>query len=287
MKIAIASGKGGTGKTTLAVNLALRAAETRNVVLADLDVEEPNSAIFIRGNKTTEQRFFRAVPNWEKEACTLCGKCAEVCQFNAVVKLGETILVLPQLCHSCFACSELCPVNALPMRNTPLGWLRGYQQGRLVFLESKLDVGEEMAAPLIGQTISYMDEKLSRPEFQFRDCPPGTACPVIAATSDADLVLLVTEPTPFGLYDLELAVETMRQLDKSMAVVINRWGIGDGKVLRFCEKEQLPVWAIFPNQRKIAELYSRGELIYPEVQEFREGLDAILARLNELKEASE
>lgn len=287
MKIAIASGKGGTGKTTLAVNLALRAAETRNVVLADLDVEEPNSAIFIRGNKTTEQRFFRAVPNWEKEACTLCGKCAEVCQFNAVVKLGETILVLPQLCHSCFACSELCPVNALPMRNTPLGWLRGYQQGRLVFLESKLDVGEEMAAPLIKQTISYMDEKLSRPEFQFRDCPPGTACPVIAATSDADLVLLVTEPTPFGLYDLELAVETMRQLDKSMAVVINRWGIGDGKVLRFCEKEQLPVWAIFPNQRKIAELYSRGELIYPEVQEFREGLDAILARLNELKEASE
>ncbi|HPH61014.1 MAG TPA: ATP-binding protein [Candidatus Syntrophosphaera sp.] len=287
MKIAIASGKGGTGKTTLAVNLALRAAETRNVVLADLDVEEPNSAIFIRGDKTTEQRFFRAVPNWEKEACTLCGKCAEVCQFNAVVKLGETILVLPQLCHSCFACSELCPVNALPMRNTPLGWLRGYQQGRLVFLESKLDVGEEMAAPLIGQTISYMDEKLSRPEFQFRDCPPGTACPVIAATSDADLVLLVTEPTPFGLYDLELAVETMRQLDKSMAVVINRWGIGDGKVLRFCEKEQLPVWAIFPNQRKIAELYSRGELIYPEVQEFREGLDAILARLNELKEASE
>ncbi|MCB5285261.1 MAG: ATP-binding protein [Candidatus Cloacimonetes bacterium] len=287
MKIAIASGKGGTGKTTLAVNLALRAAETRNVVLADLDVEEPNSAIFIRGDKTTEQRFFRAVPNWEKEACTLCGKCAEVCQFNAVVKLGETILVLPQLCHSCFACSELCPVNALPMRNTPLGWLRGYQQGRLVFLESKLDVGEEMAAPLIKQTISYMDEKLSRPEFQFRDCPPGTACPVIAATSDADLVLLVTEPTPFGLYDLELAVETMRQLDKSMAVVINRWGIGDGKVLRFCEKEQLPVWAIFPNQRKIAELYSRGELIYPEVQEFREGLDAILARLNELKEASE
>jgi MinD superfamily P-loop ATPase len=195
MKIAIASGKGGTGKTTLAVNLALRAAETRNVVLADLDVEEPNSAIFIRGDKTTEQRFFRAVPNWEKEACTLCGKCAEVCQFNAVVKLGETILVLPQLCHSCFACSELCPVNALPMRNTPLGWLRGYQQGRLVFLESKLDVGEEMAAPLIKQTISYMDEKLSRPEFQFRDCPPGTACPVIAATSDADLVLLVTEPT--------------------------------------------------------------------------------------------
>lgn len=286
MKIAIASGKGGTGKTTLAVNLALRAAETRNVALADLDVEEPNSSIFIRGDGRSERQFFRAVPQWEQESCTLCGKCAEVCQFHSVIKLGETILVLPQLCHSCYACSELCPVNALPMRQTPLGWLRLYQQGRLVFLESKLDVGEEMASPLIKQTIDYMEDTLSEAEYQFRDCPPGTACPVIAATSDADLVLLVTEPTPFGLYDLKLAVETMRQLDKTMAVVINRGGIGDDAVQRFCEAEDLPVWAVFPNQRRIAELYSSGELIYPEVTEFREGLDAILTKLDELKETA-
>jgi len=287
MKVAIASGKGGTGKTTLAVNLALRASETRNVVLADLDVEEPNSSIFISGNKLIEQQLFRSVPNWEKEACTLCGKCAEVCQFHAVVKLGETIMVLPKLCHSCFACSELCPVNALPMQNTPLGWMRVFEQGKLFFLESKLDVGEEMSAPMIKQTIAYMNDKLPEPEYQFRDCPPGTSCPVIAATGDADLVLLVTEPTPFGLHDLELAVEAMRQLDKRMAVVINRWGIGNDKVLRFCETERLPVWAIFPNQRKIAELYSRGELIYPKVQEFREGLDSILDKLDLMKREAE
>lgn len=283
MKIAIASGKGGTGKTTLAVNLALRAAEKRDVVLADLDVEEPNSSIFIQGTQVSEQQFFRAVPQWEKETCTLCGKCAEVCQFNAVVKLGQSILVLPQLCHSCYACSELCPTNALPMQDTPLGWLRSYQKGRLVFLESKLDVGMEMASPLIKQTLDYLQENQAGARYQFRDCPPGTACPVIAATADADLVILVTEPTPFGLYDLKLAVETMRQLGKKMAVVVNRWGIGDDKVLRFCKDQNLPVWALFPNQRAIAEIYSRGELIYPRVEEFRDGLDAILARLDEFK----
>jgi MinD superfamily P-loop ATPase len=140
---------------------------------------------------------------------------------------------------------------------------------------------------MIKQTIAYMNDKLPEPEYQFRDCPPGTSCPVIAATGDADLVLLVTEPTPFGLHDLELAVEAMRQLDKRMAVVINRWGIGNDKVLRFCETERLSVWAIFPNQRKIAELYSRGELIYPKVQEFREGLDSILDKLDLMKREAE
>lgn len=287
MKIAIASGKGGTGKTTLAVNLALRAAETQKVVLADLDVEEPNSSIFVRGELISEQQFFRSVPKWEQETCTLCGKCAQVCQYNAVVKLEETILVLPQLCHSCFACSELCPVNSLPMQDMPLGWLRRYQQGSLVFLESKLDVGVEAASPMIRQTIDYMDDNLRDAKYQLRDCPPGTACPVIAAASDAELVILVTEPTPFGLYDLKLAVETMRQLHREMAVVINRWGIGDDKVLRYCEEEKLPVWAVLPNQRAIAELYSRGELIYPQVPEFRAGLDSILTRLSKLRETPE
>ncbi len=282
MNIAIASGKGGTGKTTLAVNLALRAAETQRIALLDLDVEEPNSGIFIKGELKHEQQMFRAVPVWNKAACTLCGKCVEVCQFNAVLKLVNTILVLPELCHSCYACSELCPVDALPMQNSPLGWLRHYGRGQLDFVESKLDIGVEASAPLIDQTLKYAEKNFAEAAYQFSDCPPGTSCAVITATKDADFILLVTEPTPFGLYDLSLAVETMRHLSKSMAVVVNRVGIGNDEVFRYCEAEGIPVWASFPNDRAIAELYSRGEIIYQQVDAFRAGLDAIMAELAKL-----
>jgi len=283
MKIAIASGKGGTGKTTLAVNLALRAAETASVVLADLDVEEPNSAIFIKGNMLSEQQKFRSVPHWDKQACTLCGKCMEVCHYHAILKLGEEILVLPELCHSCYACSELCPVQALPMQDVPLGFLKHFESGQLHFIESKLDIGVEMASPLIHQTLDFLDENFSGADYQFLDCPPGTSCSVITATKEADFVILITEPTPFGLYDLSLAVETMQHLGKPMAVVVNRYGIGNDEVFQYCEKHIIPVWAALPNQRAIAELYSNGEVIYTKVKEFRQGLDDILQKLDSIK----
>jgi MinD superfamily P-loop ATPase len=279
MKIAIASGKGGTGKTTLAVNLALRCAETGKSVLADLDVEEPNSGIFIKGNLQKEKQMFRLVPKWDKQTCTHCRKCAKVCHYNAILELGENILVLPELCHSCHACSELCPAGALPMLTSSLGNLRHFNNGRLNFIESKLDIGVEMASPLIRQTLHYMEENCSDADYLFLDCPPGTSCSVINATKDADFILLVTEPTPFGLYDLSLAVETMRHLDKPMAVVVNRFGIGNDEVVQYCEKQQIPIWAVLPNQREIAELYSRGEVIYPKIKEFRNGLDDILTEL--------
>ncbi len=283
MKIAIASGKGGTGKTTLAVNLALRAAETASVVLADLDVEEPNSAIFIKGTLISEHQKFRSVPQWEKQKCTLCGKCTEVCHYHAVLKLGSEILVLPELCHSCFACSELCPEYALPMVNRALGFLRIFKSNRLDFIESKLDIGVEMASPLIKQTLDYLDENYSSVQYEFLDCPPGMSCSLINATKDADFIILVTEPTPFGLYDLSLAVETMRHLEKPMAVVVNRYGIGNDEVFRYCEKQNIPVCATLPNQRAIAELYSSGEVIYLKVKEFRQGIDNILQKLDAIK----
>ncbi len=279
MRIAIASGKGGTGKTTLAVNLALRASETDHVVLADLDVEEPNSGIFIQGKLLSEEQKFRPVPVWQKEACTLCGKCKEVCHYNAILILGNEILVLPELCHSCHACSELCPAGALPMRNTPLGWLRSYKSGHLDFVESRLDIGVEMASPLIRQTLEYLDRNFSEADYQFLDCPPGTSCSVITATKEADFIILVTEPTPFGLYDLSLAVETMQHLAKPMAVVVNRYGIGNDEVFRYCEKQQIPVWAKLPNRRQIAELYSNGEILYTRIPDFRAGINDILKQL--------
>lgn len=273
--VTVASGKGGTGKTTVSTNLASLLAETSRVVLVDLDVEEPNSGLFIKGDLVHEEKTFKMVPGWKEEPCTLCGLCQEVCKFHAVIKLGGQIMVFPELCHGCFACSELCPASALPMVPEKMGELRRFAAGRLDFVESKLDIGQEQAVPLIAQTIAYVKRGFPDAEFVIRDAPPGTSCPVIEAAKDADYIILVTEPTPFGLHDLTLAVETMRALGKPFAVVVNRHGIGTDDVVRYCEKEGVPVAARISNDRRVAELYSRGESISGGVPEFRREIENI------------
>jgi len=275
MRIAIASGKGGTGKTTLSTNLSAYLAEQEKVVLVDLDVEEPNSGLFIRGELIATESKFKMVPEWKEDSCTLCGLCHEVCNFNAVIQLGTQILVFPQLCHGCYACSELCPVSSLPMIQQKTGELKLYEKGNLFFVESRLDVGEEQAVPLIAQTIEYIEKHFSDIRFKIFDSPPGTSCPVIEATKDSDFVILVTEPTPFGLHDLKLAVETIRSLNKPFGVVLNRYGIGNNDVLDYCNKEEIPLLAKIPNNRKIAELYSQGELLYKKIPEMAQALKNI------------
>ncbi|MFO7896290.1 MAG: ATP-binding protein [Candidatus Cloacimonadales bacterium] len=275
MKIAIASGKGGTGKTTLSTNLASLLAESKAVVLADLDVEEPNSGLFLQAEPFFQTDKYKYIPQWEAENCTLCGNCQQVCNFNAVLKLADRIMVFPELCHACFACSELCPTNSLPMIPRKMGELRHLKLPNLDFVESKLLIGEEQAVPLIAQTLQYLDENFSAERWQILDSPPGTSCPVIEATKAADLVILVTEPTPFGLHDLSLAVDTMRQLKKDFAVVINRFGLGDAKVEEYCQKHKIPIIAKIPNQRQIAELYSAGKLIYPSLPQVRRELEKV------------
>lgn len=275
-KIAIASGKGGTGKTTLSTNFAAYIAEQEEVVLVDLDVEEPNSGLFFDGKLIHEEDNLKMIPEWDESLCTLCGLCHKVCNFHAIMQLGPSILVFPELCHSCYACSELCPVNALPMIPKEIGKLRDYQVDKLHFIESRLNIGEEQAVASIAKTQRYVAAKYGNVRIALFDSPPGTSCPVIEATKDADFVILVTEPTPFGLHDLTLAVETMRTLKKSFGVVVNRDGIGNDAVLRYCEAEKIPVLARIPNSRKIAELYSAGKLIYPEFPEIRASLGHIL-----------
>jgi MinD superfamily P-loop ATPase len=275
-KIAIASGKGGTGKTTLSVNLAAYIAEQEDVVLVDLDVEEPNSGLFFEGKLVHEEDNLKMIPQWDESLCTLCGLCPKVCNFHAIMQLGPTILVFPELCHSCYACAELCPVNALPMTPKVIGKLRDYQVDKLHFVESRLNIGEEQAVTSIAKTKKYVAGKYAEVRIALFDSPPGTSCPVIEATKDADFVILITEPTPFGLHDLTLAVETMRKLEKPFGVVVNRDGIGNDEVLRYCKAENIPVLARIPNSRKIAELYSAGKLIYPEFPEIRESLGHIL-----------
>lgn len=270
MKIAIASGKGGTGKTTLSANLAAFLSENEPVVLADLDVEEPNSGLFIRGKLVYEEEKYKMIPNWDEDVCTLCGECQKNCNFHAVIQLGPQILVFPELCHSCYACSELCPVNALPMVPQRMGQLKQFWYNNIDFIESRLDIGQEQAVPLIAQTIEFVDTHFDNDIIQLFDSPPGTSCPVIEATKEADYVILVTEPTPFGLHDLKLAVETMKALKKEFGVVINRYGVGNDDVVEYCLQENIPVLAKIPNSRKVAEIYSKGQLIYDKIPEIKE-----------------
>ncbi len=276
MKIAIASGKGGTGKTLLSTNLAAWLALSQPVLLVDLDVEEPNDSIFINGKEESVTSFYTMVPEWKPRQCTLCGLCSEVCKFHAVIQLGDRIAVFDDLCHSCYACSELCPTGALPMRKFKSGEVRSLSSGNLRFVESRLEVGREQPVPLIRYTHELVDSRYSDVVIQIFDCPPGTSCPVVAAVGRADLVILVTEPTPFGLNDLKLAVDTMRILGKRCGVVINRQGVGNDSVIEYCKQERLPVIAGISFNRDIAGYYARGELAFDKIGTVAEALRQIM-----------
>lgn len=275
MKIAIASGKGGTGKTLISTNLASYLSKTQPVLLADFDVEEPNDSLFIGFELDNSFVNYKKIPSWDENSCTLCGQCSKICKFHAVVQLGSNIMVFSELCHSCHACSELCPVNALPMTTHRIGETSYAQTDNLIFVESRLKTGEEQAVPLIHQSQAFINEKFGDTEIQLFDCPPGTTCPVIAATREADYVVLVTEPTPFGLNDLKLAIETMRSTGKKAGVVINRYNNHFPELEIYCEKENLPVIARIPADRNIAQIYSQGKLAWQEIPALRNALEEI------------
>ncbi|MCD6173089.1 MAG: ATP-binding protein [Sulfurimonas sp.] len=283
MKITFASGKGGTGKTTISTNLtSYLASMGESVVLADLDVEEPNSALFIKSTLKKTEISNKMIPKWEEVDCALCGKCAEVCNFNAIVAMPEEILVFPELCHSCYACSELCPTNSLPMIPSRIGEIKEFKADGFSLVEGRLDLGQEMAVPLIAQTIEYADKNFSDC-IKILDAPPGTSCPVIEASRGSDFVILVTESTPFGLNDLTLAVETMKVLKQKFGVIINRYGIGNNGVEEYCKDENIPIITKVQNDKELAKLYSKGELIYPKIEHFKNSLDDIVKFIGDLK----
>lgn len=267
MKIAIASGKGGTGKTTLSTNLARFMAQTAPVVLVDLDVEEPNSGLFITGERVNTEAKYKRIPDWQDSTCCVCGNCQDVCNFNAILKMGPGLMVFPELCHGCYACSGLCSTSSLPMVPKKMGDLTHLHSDNLDFIESRLLISEEQAVPLIKQTIDYVDDRFGPQILKIFDAPPGTSCPVIETTRDVDLVILVTEPTPFGLHDLKLAVETMRQLGRPFVVVLNKHGIGDDHVERYCTMEGIHLLAKIPNSRRVAKTYAAGGLLYRDIPE--------------------
>jgi MinD superfamily P-loop ATPase len=283
MKITIASGKGGTGKTTVSTNLsAYLASLDKSVVLADLDVEEPNSGLFVHGENKFTIVANKMVPRWESKNCTYCGDCADVCNFNAIVALSDEIIIHPELCHSCYACSELCPTNSLPMKPERIGEIKVYETKNFDFIEGRLDLGQEMAVPLITQTIDYVDENYPN-HIKLLDAPPGTSCPVIEASKESDFVILITEPTPFGLNDLTLAVETMKVLEKKIGVIINRHGIGNNSVEEYCAKEHIPIITKIKNDKAVAQCYAKGELIYPNIEHFKKSIEEIARFLEGLQ----
>lgn len=264
MIISIASGKGGTGKTTVATNLAVSLGD--NVKLLDCDVEEPNAHLFIRPEMDEKITINTPVPKIDESKCNLCGKCRDICQFKAIAIIGETILPFIELCHSCGGCIKVCPEGAITETDRELGVLERGHKNNIEFIHGRLRVGEAMSPPLIKKVREYEGgDKLT-----IIDAPPGTSCPVIASMKGADFIVLVTEPTPFGLHDLKLAVGAVKLLNIPCGIIINRSDLGNDKVKDFAEKEKIPVLMEIPFDRQIAEAYSRGEYIVESIPEWKE-----------------
>jgi len=254
MIISVASGKGGTGKTLVATSLALSLSDSYVVQLLDCDAEEPNANILLHLDINQSHRVYIPIPKVDETKCTYCGKCAEVCAYNAIAVLKSKVLVFPELCHGCGACSYLCPESAITEEGREVGVVEGGESGNLELIQGKLNVGEAMAPPVIRGVKRYVDPA----NIIIIDVPPGTSCPVVEAVEGSDFCLLVTEPTPFGLNDLSLAVEVVRKLGIICGVVINRVGIGGEEVEKYCHREGIPILLRIPLDRSIAMLYSQG-----------------------------
>jgi MinD superfamily P-loop ATPase len=251
LKIAIASGKGGTGKTSVAVNLAL---SLDKVQVLDCDVEEPNAHILLKPQVKETIPVDLLVPRILEERCDYCGECARFCQYNALFVVEDTAMVFPELCHSCGGCSIICPRDAIVEEPRQIGKVLKGSAGDLELVYGEINVGEPLAVPLISAVKKHLRED----SIVILDAPPGTACPVVETIYGADFCLLVTEPTPFGLHDLQVVVEVVRELGVPMGVVVNFAGIGDRGVYAFCLENEIPIMMEIPFNRRIAELYSRG-----------------------------
>ncbi len=277
LNLVIASGKGGTGKTTVAVNMAL-ALEVENIQLIDCDVEEPNAHLFVKPKIEQSYDVGIPVPAVDLEKCSFCGRCAEVCAFNAIAVFHDQVMVLSELCHGCGSCSYLCPEKAITEFERPIGIVEKGLVGRLSFAHGCLNTGEAMSPPLIKAVKKLIDPKADT----IIDAPPGTSCPVVAAISGCDYCLLVTEPTPFGLNDLDLALQMVRKLDIPAGVVINRCDIGDEAVEDYCRENNLPVLQKIPWDFELARLYARGEAAVLHLPKWRLRFQSLYARITEL-----
>ncbi len=278
MIIAIASGKGGTGKTMVATSLAGSLKDIYKVQLLDCDVEEPNSAIFVKPALADNEIISVPVPAIKHQECTLCGECARICTYNAIAILGDRVMVFPELCHGCGACVYLCPKKAIYEVPHEIGIIETGDAQGIKFAHGKLNIGQAMSPPVIRNI-----KKLTDPSsLVIIDAPPGTSCPVIESIKGSDFCLLVSEPTPFGLNDLILAVETVKQLGIPHGVLLNRAGVGDFKTEEYCNKERVPILLSIPYDENIARFYSEGISLIDGMPEYKKVFIRLYEAIEEL-----
>ncbi|MGO9570207.1 MAG: P-loop NTPase [Desulfomonilaceae bacterium] len=276
MIISIASGKGGTGKTTVATSFA--AVLGSKAQLLDCDVEEPNCHILMKPILQTRESITVPVPIVDMDKCTLCGKCGEVCRFSAIVMIGDQVLTFSEMCHGCGGCSLLCPEKAISEGSRELGVRETGFAGPVEFVHGRLRVGEAMSPPLIRA----VKEKINPNKVAILDAPPGASCPVVNTVMGSDFVILVTEPTPFGLHDLRIAVDAISHLAIPLGVILNRSDVGDAEVQKFCVERGIPLLAEIPHSRKIAEGYARGNLLAVSAPQYIKMFLELLERIREL-----
>ena len=274
MIISIASGKGGTGKTTIATNLALSLGK---VQVIDCDVEEPNANIFFNAEIKEREDVTVEIPEIDKEKCNYCGKCSEFCAYNALAVVPSDVLVFPELCHSCGGCAIVCPQNAINWKRKSVGKIEHGVTNGVDFYHGLLNVGEIQAVPVI----KALKKKIDKEGNVIIDAPPGTSCPVIESINGSDYCILVTEPTPFGLHDLKLAIAVVRHLYIPFGVIINRDGVGDKKVEMYCQTEKIPILMKIPHSEEIANLYSMGIPFVKKLPEWHERFTELFRRIQE------
>jgi MinD superfamily P-loop ATPase len=278
MILSVASGKGGTGKTLVATSLALSLEGQGRVQLLDCDVEEPNAHILLQPEIESSQPVLVPVPRVDKEKCTYCQLCSDACAYNAIAVATRAVLVFPELCHGCGACSYVCPEEAISEEGREVGVVESGHAGEVRFVHGRLAIAEAMAPPVIRA----VKQKAEPQGSVILDAPPGTSCPVVETIRDSDFCLLVTEPTPFGLNDLTLAVEVVRELGLPCGVVINRDGSGESSVEQYCAREGVPVLLRIPLDRRIAELYCRGETLVAGIPSWREAFRELFSNITRL-----
>ncbi len=274
MRIAVASGKGGTGKTTVAAAMAQALGEC---TFLDLDVEAPNAYIFIKPEILGRETARIMTPEVDESKCIACAECSRVCRFNAIAALGTVVVVFPELCHGCGACEMICEPGAISAGFREIGVMEWGKAGGIDFYNARLRVSEPMSPPLIR---ALKEKPESWKETVILDCPPGTTCPMLEAVRGSDFCVLVTEPTPFGLHDLEMAADALAELGIPSGVVVNRAGLGDARVHEFCRERGLEVMLEIPNDRRIAELYASGSGLLESVPEMADSMKKLVRKIS-------
>jgi MinD superfamily P-loop ATPase len=275
MIVSVASGKGGTGKTSVAVNMVLSLSK---VQLLDCDVEEPNAHILLHPNIHKTEQVYNLIPRINKEFCSFCGECSKFCQFNAIFVASEKVLVFPELCHGCGGCAMVCPTKAITWEKHKIGVLKFGSVGDLALVYGELEIGKPMAVPVIKAVKGQIKED----KDVILDSPPGTSCPFVETVRDSDFCVLVTEPTPFGLHDLKIAVEVLRKIAVPFGVIINRAGLGDKNAYDYCEEENIRILLEIPYKKRIAELYSKGIPFSLDMPEWKGKFQALYREIKEL-----